>query len=77
MINRLRIGSITSQIEKGESMVKVGDKVKMNDKYRVSEENKAKVFMVKAGPQDICGTMCVWLDGFKGAYAADGLDKVE
>lgn len=62
-------------IEKGKIMVEVGDKVKMNNKYHVSEENKAKVFTVKAGPQNVCGTMCVWLDGFRGAYAADGLTR--
>lgn len=58
-------------------MVKVGDKVKMNERYHVSEENKEKIFTVKAGPQDVCGTMCVWLYGFRGAYAMDGLTKVE
>ena len=58
-------------------MIKTGDKVKMNDKYYVSEKNKEKVFTVKAGPQNIGGQQCVWLDGGKGCYAADGLTKVE
>lgn len=57
-------------------MLKVGDKVKMNEKYRVSDENKEKVFVVKSGPQEVCGTECVWLDGYRGCYATDGLDKV-
>lgn len=57
-------------------MIKQGDKVKMNDKYYVSEKNKEKVFTVTAGPQMICGTQCVWLDGFKGCYAIDGLTQV-
>lgn len=60
-----------------EVMIKTGDKVKMNDKYYVSEKNKEKVFTVKAGPQNIGGQQCVWLDGWKGCYAADGLTKVE
>ncbi|MFR4485126.1 hypothetical protein [Sellimonas intestinalis] len=60
-----------------EVMIKTGDKVKMNDKYYVSEKNKEKVFTVKAGPQNIGGQQCVWLDGWKGCYAVDGLTKVE
>lgn len=58
-------------------MLKNGDKVKMNDKYYVSEENKKKVFVVTAGPKNVGGTMCVWLEGYSGCYAADGLDKVK
>jgi len=54
-------------------MLKSGDKVVMNGKYYVSEENKGREFVVKAGPQEICGTACVWLDGYSGCYAADGL----
>lgn len=48
----------------------------MNDKYHVSENNKGKVFTVRADPQEVCGTVCVWIEGFRGCYAADGLDKV-
>lgn len=57
--------------------MKVGDKVVMNDKYYVSEKNKGKEFTVKAGPQDVCGTMSVWLDGVRGCYAVDGLTVVK
>lgn len=57
-------------------MLKIGDIVTMNDKYYVSEKNRGKVFTVKSEPQDICGTLSVWLEGFRGCYAADGLGKV-
>ena len=53
-----------------------GNKVVMNDKYYVSEENKKKVFVIKTDPQEVCGTLCVWLEGYKGCYAADGLTVV-
>ncbi len=58
-------------------MLKIGDKVKMNNKYYVSEQNKDKVFTVKTEPQEVCGTLSVWLDGFRGCYAVDGLSKVQ
>ena len=58
-------------------MLKIGDKVKMNNKYYVSEQNKEKVFTVKTEPQEVCGTLSVWLDGFRGCYAVDGLSKVQ
>ncbi len=57
-------------------MLKVGDKVAMNDKYHVSEKDKGKEFVVTVGPQEICGTLCVWIEGYRGCYAADGLIKV-
>lgn len=58
-------------------MLKIGDKVTMNDKYWVSEKNKGKVFTVKTEPQEVCGTLCAWIDGFSGCYAVDGLNLVE
>ena len=58
-------------------MFKKGDKVVMNDKYYVSLKNAGRVFTVRAGPQMICGTMCVWLEGYCGAYPADGLTLVK
>lgn len=57
-------------------MIKIGDKVKMNGKYHVSEQNKKRVFTVKSEPQEVCGTLSVWLEGYKGCYAVDGLKKV-
>lgn len=57
-------------------MLKKGDKVKMNDKYHVSDTNKEKVFTVKTDPQEVCGTLCVWLEDYRGCYAVDGLTKV-
>lgn len=58
-------------------MLKIGDKVIMNDKYRVSEENKGKVWEVCSEPWDCCGTIVVLLKGKSGGYAVDGLDLVE
>ena len=57
-------------------MLTVGDKVVMNDNYHVSEKYKGKEFVVTAGPQEVGGTMCVWLDGYRGCSAEDGLSKV-
>lgn len=53
-----------------------GDRVVMNDKYYVSESNRGKVFIVTTDPQEVSGTMCVWLEGFRGCYAVDGLTEV-
>lgn len=58
-------------------MLMRGDKVKMNDKYYVSEKNKGKVFEVVSEPWDLCGTIVVKLKGYSGGYAIDGLEVVE
>ena len=58
------------------SKLSIGDKVIMNDKYFVAKKNKELVFEVISDPQDICGTECVFLKDYVGAYAADGLTKV-
>lgn len=58
-------------------MITTGSKVIMNDKYYVSDKNKGKVFTVITEPQEVCGTMCAWLSGFRGCYAVDGLTEVE
>ena len=58
-------------------MLKKGDKVVMNNKYKVLGKNKEKIFTVRTDPQMICGTLCVWLEGYRGAYAADGLTVVQ
>lgn len=57
-------------------MIQKGDRVIMNDKYYVSEKNKGKEFIVTTEPTEVCGTLSVWLDGFRGCYAVDGLTKV-
>lgn len=57
-------------------MLTKGDKVVMNNKYHVPDRYHGKEFIVTAGPQEVCGTMCVWLDDYKGCYAMDGLTKV-
>ena len=56
--------------------MKIGDLVVMNSKYYVPEKNKGKKFKVVNGPQNVGGTMVVWLEGYRGCYAIDGLDKV-
>ena len=58
-------------------MLKIGDKVVMNGKYYVPDKNKGKVFVVKSEPQEVCGTQSVWLEGYRGCYAVDGLTKVD
>lgn len=58
-------------------MLKPGDKVMMNDRYRVSEQNKGKVWTVRSEPWDLCGTGVVLLEGKSGGYAVDGLDLVK
>ncbi len=57
--------------------MKIGDKVVMNNKYSVSEENKEKVWIVRSEPWECCGTLVVLLEGKSGGYAVDGLDIVE
>lgn len=58
-----------------EQTLKVGDIVFMNDKYKVPERLQGQVFMVRSDVQDICGTHCVFLENYTGAYAVDGLTK--
>lgn len=58
-------------------MFKPGDKVRMNDKYFVTQANKKKIWTVRTGPWMCCGTLVVALEGKSGGYAVDGLDLVE
>lgn len=58
-------------------MIKPGDKVRMNDNYYVSEENKNKIWVVRSEPWECCGTQVVSLQGKSGGYAVDGLDLIE
>lgn len=52
--------------------LKIGDKVVMNDRYY--DKHQGEVFTIKAGPEMIGRKECFWLDGYDGAYCADGLD---
>lgn len=56
--------------------MKIGDKVAMTGKYYVPDKHRASIFTVVDGPRDICGTPCVWLEGYPGCYAVDGLRQV-
>lgn len=67
----------TTEIDGGMSMLKPGDKVKMNDHYHVSGANQGRVWMVASEPWMVCGTWVVKLEGRAGGYAVDGLDLVE
>ena len=49
----------------------------MNNRYYVSEHNKRRTFEVISGPQKVGKVEYVWLKGFRGCYAMDGLDLVE
>ncbi len=54
--------------------MKIGDKVVMNNKYIVSDENRGKVWTVRSDPWICCATPVVLLEGKSGGYAVDGLD---
>ena len=56
--------------------IKIGDKVIMNDRYCVSNQNKGKVWTVCSEPWRCCGTLVVKLEGISGCYAADGLEVI-
>ena len=58
-------------------LMKPGDKVVMNSKYRVSERHKSRVWTVCSEPWMCCGEMVVSLVGMSGGYAVDGLDLVK
>lgn len=49
----------------------------MNDKYCVADKNKGVEFAVRSEPFDLCGTICVMLENYRGGYALDGLTKIE
>lgn len=62
--------------------IEKGDKVKMNDRYYVSLQNRGKIFKVTSNPFMLCGTLVVdiercWDGKLYSAYAADGLTRVE
>lgn len=51
-------------ISMNETILNIGDKVKMNDKYYVNEKNRKKEFIVKTKPIVIEGKMLVWLEDY-------------
>lgn len=57
--------------------LKPGDRVVMNDKYRVLEQNRGKVWTVTSEPWMVCGTWVVKLEGRSAGYAVAGLDLVD
>ena len=54
-----------------------GDKVIINKKYSDLEKMRGAIYTVIAGPQNIGGTWCYWLENVRGAIAADALDFFE
>lgn len=56
--------------------INVGDRVIMTDAYEVPNEYKGVIWTVTAGPKYVSGTRVVWLEGYKGCYAVDGLQVV-
>ena len=71
---------MSKTLERGENNTKeihIGDKVIMNDRYHVSDKNKGVVWVVRSEPFDVCGSVCVMLEGYRGGYAVDGLDVVK
>ena len=57
--------------------MKIGDKVIMNDKYRVREQDRNNIFVVRSCPWDCCGTSVVLLEGKPGGYAVVWLKLVK
>lgn len=57
------------------SLLKKGDKVVINDRYKVDKKHKDKVFVVKSQPFLASGKTCVFLEGLKDVYEVDGLTK--
>lgn len=57
--------------------MKIGDKVVMNDKYSISEQNKGRIWTVCSEPwTSSWGPTVVSLEGVNGGYAVDGLTVV-
>ena len=57
--------------------LKLGDLVRMTDRYRVSDRYRGVVFRVTSEPWMCGGAEIVRLEGYKGGYATDGLELVE
>lgn len=56
--------------------IEKGDLVIMNGKYSIPIQYQGKLFTVSSDIKEVCGTASVWLDGYTGCYAADGLDVI-
>ena len=57
--------------------LKPGDKVIMNGRYTVCDAEVGEIYTVACEPWFCCGTKIVSLEGRHGAYAVDGLTKIE
>lgn len=42
-----------------------------------AEKHQNKFWKTRSEPWDVCGTMCVLLEGYSGAFAVDCLEIVE
>ena len=56
--------------------MKIGDKVKMVN-CREARENPDKIWTVRSEPWEVCGNMCVLLEGKSGGFAVECLEKIE
>ena len=59
------------------SGLKPGDQVRMVNCYEAHlEKYQGKVWTVASDPGDLCGSEVVKLEGFRGVFATDCLEKV-
>ena len=56
--------------------MKIGDKVKMVNCIE-AEENPDKIWTVRSEPWDVCGSMCVFLEGKSGGFAVECLEIIK
>lgn len=75
-----KVTAITSEEafeeEKRQMSMIPGTKVRMTGSEGLVLENQ-KDWTVHSGPQWMCGSLVVWLDGYSGAYSCEYLDIVE
>ncbi len=60
-----------------ERKLKPGDRVSMNEKYKVSNRYQGMIFTVSSDPWMCGGAEIILLDGYSGGYSTDGLTLVE
>ena len=61
---------------KEKNTLKIGDKVKINDKFGLEKKYAHCIFEVASAPEIINGNECVKLKGTKGGWRVDGLELI-